>query len=138
MSSYVKLYLVVLAAFLAIDLLWLGYVARGFYRKHLGYVLAENPNWPAAFLFYLLFVLGVLVFVVVPALNSGPLRTMLPRAALFGLIAYATYDLTNLAFINNYSLTFAFVDMAWGTFLCAAISTIGLKASIPSPAQVKS
>jgi uncharacterized membrane protein len=91
---YTKLYFVTLLAFFAIDMVWLGLVARMFYRKYLGFIMSPNPNWLAAVIFYLLFVLGILVFVVLPGLQSGSLQTTLLRAALFGLITYSTYDLT--------------------------------------------
>jgi uncharacterized membrane protein len=91
MMRYFKLYLVSLAAFLAIDLLWLGVVTRTFYSQYLGYIMAPSPNWLAAIIFYLLFIVGILFFVVVPGLESGSLKTTLLRAALFGLITYATY-----------------------------------------------
>lgn len=125
---YIKLYFVTLAAFLAIDLVWLGLVARTFYRRYLDWLMAANPNWVAALVFYLLFVVGVLVFVVVPGVEDGSLRTTLLRAALFGLIAYATYDLTNLATVKDWPLAVTVVDMVWGTALSVAVGYIGFVA----------
>ena len=101
MAYYLKLYLATLIAFFAIDMVWLGLVARTFYRKYLGFLMAPNPNWLAAILFYLLFVVGVLVLAVLPGLEAGSLKTTLLRGALFGLVAYATYDLTNLATVKD-------------------------------------
>ena len=89
-----------LIAFFAIDMVWLGLVARGFYQKHLAFLLRANPNWTAAIVFYLLFVLGLLIFVVVPSLQAGSTRKVLILGALFGLITYAAYDLTNLAAVK--------------------------------------
>ena len=125
MAYYVKLYFAILIAFFIIDMLWLGLVARGFYRRQIGFLLAPNPNWPAAILFYLMFVGGVLFFVVVPGLESGSLQTTLVRAALFGLITYATYDLTNLATVKNWPILLTVVDMAWGVVLSVSVSAVG-------------
>ncbi len=128
MAYYLKLYFATLIAFFAIDLVWLGLVARTFYRKHLGFLMAPSPNWTAAIIFYLLFVVGILVFVVLPGLEANSLRTTLVRAALFGLITYATYDLTNLATIKDWPLLVTIVDLAWGTVLSVAVSLAGFMA----------
>ena len=122
---YIKLYFVTLAAFLAIDAVWLALVARTFYRRYLDWLMATHPNWLAALAFYLLFVVGVLVFVVVPGVEDGSLRTTLLKGALFGLIAYGTYDLTNQATVKNWPLTITVVDMVWGTALSVAVSYVG-------------
>ncbi len=124
-AYYLKLYLATLVAFFAIDMVWLGLVARTFYKKHLGFLMAPSPNWAAAILFYLLFVGGILVFVVVPGLESGTLVTTLVRGALFGLITYATYDLTNLATLKDWPLTLTIVDLIWGTVLSTTVSLAG-------------
>jgi uncharacterized membrane protein len=122
MAYYIKLYLATLVAFFAIDMLWLGLVARTFYRKHLGFLMSPSPNWIAALIFYLLFILGILVFVVLPGLEDNSLKVTLLRAALFGLISYATYDLTNLATVKDWPLIITVVDLAWGTFVSVAVS----------------
>ena len=124
MGYYLKLYFATLVAFFAIDLVWLGLVARTFYRKHLGFLMAPQVNWPAALIFYLLFVVGILVFAVLPGLEAGSLKTALLRAALFGLIAYATYDLTNLATLKDWPLIVTAVDLVWGTLLSVAVSCV--------------
>ena len=126
MVYYLKLYAAALIAFLAIDALWLGLVAPTFYQKYLGFLLAPNPNWLAALLFYLLFIVGILVFVVVPGLKDGALNKTLLRAALFGLITYATYDLTNLATIKDWPVLVTVVDMIWGTVLSTTVSLVSL------------
>ena len=125
MAYYLKLYLVTFIAFLAVDAVWLALVARTFYRKYLGFLMAPNPNWLAAILFYLLFVVGALVLAVLPGLETGSLKTTLLRGALFGLIAYATYDLTNLATVRDWPLIVTVVDMIWGTVLSTAVSYVG-------------
>lgn len=124
-AYYIKLYLATLVAFFAVDLAWLGLVARTFYRKYLGFLMAPKVNWPAALIFYLLFVVGILVFAVLPGLEAGSLKTTLLRAALFGLIAYATYDLTNLATLKDWPLTVTVVDLIWGTLVSVLVSLAG-------------
>ncbi len=124
MPYYVKLYFATLIAFFAIDFVWLGLVARTFYRNYLGFLLAPTTNWIAAVLFYLLFILGILVFVVGPGLQEKSLKATLLRAALFGLVTYATYDLTNLATVKNWPLLITVIDMAWGTVLSVLVSSI--------------
>ena len=122
---YLKLYLCTLVGFLALDAVWLGVVARGFYRRQLGSLLSDQPNWWAAVSFYLLFVAGLLVFAIVPGLQAGSLRKVLLLGAFFGLVTYATYDLTNMATVKNWPWLVTIVDMAWGTVLAAAVSGIG-------------
>ncbi|MBM3296631.1 MAG: DUF2177 family protein [Candidatus Aminicenantes bacterium] len=118
----VFLYLITLALFFLIDMVWLGLVARGFYRRHLGALLSPRVNWAAAALFYLLFIVGLIVFAVRPALAQGaPLRALL-LGALFGLICYATYDLTNLATLKDWPLVVTVVDLAWGAVLGGSVS----------------
>jgi uncharacterized membrane protein len=119
---YLKLYFATLVVFFAIDMLWLGLVARGFYQKQLGFLLAPATNWAAAIVFYLLFIAGILFFVVVPGLKEGSLNATLLRAALFGLITYATYDLTNLATLKDWPVVLTLVDITWGIFLSVVVS----------------
>ena len=128
MAYYLKLYLATLVAFFAIDIVWLTVVSRTFYRKHLGFLMAPNPNWLAAVIFYLLFIVGILVFAVLPGLEDNSLKTTLLRAALFGLITYATYDLTNLATLKDWPVLVTVVDMTWGTVLSVAVSYVGFLA----------
>ena len=122
---YIKLYLATLAAFFVIDMLWLGLVARTFYRQQIGYLLSPKTNWLAAILFYLLFIAGILVFAVLPGLEDNSLRNTLLRGALFGLLCYATYDLTNLATLKDWPLTVTVVDLAWGTLVSTLVSLAG-------------
>jgi uncharacterized membrane protein len=128
MAYYLKLYLAALVAFFAMDMIWLGLVARTFYQKHLGFLLGADPNWLAAVIFYLLFIVGILVFVVVPGLKESSLKTTLLRGALFGLITYATYDLTNLATVRDWPLLVTVVDLIWGTVLTMAVSLVAFTA----------
>ena len=128
MAYYIKLYFITLIAFFAIDMVWLGLVARTFYRNQLGYIMNPNINWAAAIIFYLLFIAGILVFVVLPGLEDNSLKTTILRAALFGLVSYATYDLTNLATLKDWPLTVTIVDLAWGIVLSIAVSCAGFLA----------
>jgi len=124
-AYYIKLYFATLIAFFVIDMLWLGLVARTFYRNYIGFLMAPSPNWLAAIIFYLLFVVGIVVFAVLPGLETGSVKTTLLRAALFGLIAYATYDLTNLATVKDWPLIVTIVDLIWGTVVSVAVSYAG-------------
>ncbi len=115
----IKLYLLALLIFFGIDALWLGLIAPGFYRSQIGHLMAETPNLYAAGIFYLLFV-GVLVyFVIEPALRIGNTRDVWVRGALFGMVTYATYDMTNLATLRDWPVLVTVVDLAWGTILTA-------------------
>ena len=127
MIYYLKLYFATLFAFFAIDMVWLGLIARTFYQQQIGFLLTPNTNWLPAIFFYVLFIVGILVFVVVPGLKDGSLATTLLRAALFGLITYATYDLTNLATIKNWPVLITIVDMLWGATLSVLVSLAGFK-----------
>lgn len=125
MGYYLKLYFATLAVFFAVDMVWLGLVARTFYKKHLGFLMAPEVNWWAALIFYVLFIVAVLVFVVVPGIRSGDLQGTLLKAAFFGLITYATYDLTNLATVKDWPVVITVVDMIWGTVLTTVVSAAG-------------
>jgi uncharacterized membrane protein len=125
MAHWMKMYVSALVGFLAIDMIWLGVVARGFYRRQLEFLLADHVNWWAAISFYLLFVAGVLVFAVGPGLQAGSLQKALLLGGLLGLVTYGTYDLTNLATVKSWPLIMTVVDMTWGTVLAAAVSCIG-------------
>jgi uncharacterized membrane protein len=105
-----------------IDGMWLGLVAKNFYSKYLGYIMAPNPNWTAAGVFYLLYMAGLVYLVILPAVTNGNWRDALIKGAVFGLVSYATYDLTNLATINKWPVIVTIVDMIWGTVLTGAIS----------------
>jgi uncharacterized membrane protein len=116
------LYLITLGVFFLIDMVWLGVVAKNFYRKHLGYLMGPTVVWPAAILFYLLFIAGLVVFAVRPGLAAGaPLKALL-LGAFLGLVAYATYDLTNLATVKDWPLLITVVDLVWGTALGGLVS----------------
>jgi uncharacterized membrane protein len=115
-------YLITVPIFFIIDLVWLGVVARGFYQKHLGYLMRPQVNWAAAILFYLLFIIGIVLFAVRPALElQSPVRALV-YGALFGFFAYATYDLTNLATVRDWPVIVTAIDLIWGTVLCGSVA----------------
>jgi len=123
MRRFITLWLVTVPVFLLIDLVWLGVVARDFYRSQLGSLMADPIVWWAAILFYLLFIGGIILFAVLPAIDAGSWTRALLLGAAFGFFAYITYDLTNLATIRGWPVTLAVVDIAWGTVLCATVAT---------------
>ena len=111
--------------FCGLDFLWLGFVAKGYYQSQIGTLLLEKPNLPVAALFYGLYIVGVLIFAVLPALDAGSWGKALLYGALFGFFAYATYDLTNLATLKGWSLRIALLDLAWGSVVTGASATAG-------------
>ncbi len=123
-SRILLTYAVSVPVFFAVDMIWLGVIARGFYRKALEPLLTPNINWTAAIVFYFLFLVGILVFALLPGLKKQSFVYTVSMAALFGFIAYATYDLTNLATLRDWPLLMSMVDMLWGAFLSA--STAGV------------
>ncbi len=125
MLKYLLLYLIILASFFVIDMIWLGLVARNFYRQQLGFIMVEKINWPAAMVFYLMFIAGLLYFVVHPALGQDSWFIAFLNGAFFGLICYATYDLSNLATLKNWPLKVTIADLIWGALLCGVLSMIG-------------
>lgn len=120
--DFVKVYLVAVIIFFGIDLIWLGLVAQRFYQNQIGFLLRSSVNWPAAIVFYLLYISGLVYFAIYPAVTGGSWQTALFTGAFFGFITYATYDLTNLATLKNWPLLVTIVDLAWGTFLGATVS----------------
>jgi uncharacterized membrane protein len=118
-------YLLTTLVFFAIDIIWLGAVAKGLYAKYLGGFLAPNVNWAAAIIFYLLFIIGIFIFAIVPAVEKGSLQAAIIYGGLFGFFTYATYDLTNLATLKDWPLPMVFIDITWGVVLTAAVSTAG-------------
>jgi len=121
---FIKLYFIALPVFFAIDMVWLGLVAKNFYSQQIGYLMKANVNWAAALLFYLLFIGGAVFFVVMPALRENSLWMAIWTGALFGLMTYATYDLTNLATIKDWPLLVTVVDLIWGMTLSASVSGV--------------
>ena len=121
---FLKLYAIALPVFFAIDMVWLGLIAKNFYRDQIGFLMKSEINWTAAVVFYLLFIVGLVVFVITPAIEKNSWMHALLFGALFGLITYATYDLSNLATLRDWPLLVTIVDLAWGATLAASVSTI--------------
>lgn len=121
---FIKLYLIALPIFLILDGIWLGLIAKTFYTKQIGSLFKTDINWTAALIFYLMFIAALILFVINPAIEKGSLTHALLFGALFGLITYATYDLTNLATLKDWPLTVTIVDLIWGSFVTAAVSSI--------------
>ncbi len=124
-AFYLKLYALTVPVFFIVDLIWLGVVAKGFYQKNLNYILSPQVNWAAAIIFYLIFIAGILIFAVVPAVVKDSLRHAVIWGALFGFFTYMTYELTNLALLKDWPLNIVFVDILWGVVLCTVVATVG-------------
>jgi uncharacterized membrane protein len=116
-----KLYLLTIPLFFAIDMLWLGFIAKSFYQTRLQHLLSPEVNWPAAFSFYFIYIAGILFFAVRPGLDAASLGKACLYGALFGFFTYATYDLTNLATLREWPMAVVVVDIAWGTLLCTLV-----------------
>ena len=129
LSFYIKLYISTVPIFFMVDILWLGVIARGFYRRHLGFILSPEVNWTAAVIFYLMYIAGILYFAVQPAIVTNSWRQAAILGALFGFFTYATYDLTNLATIKNWPMIIVIIDILWGVCLCTLVSTISFSIS---------
>jgi uncharacterized membrane protein len=121
---FIKLYAIALPVFFVIDMIWLGLVAKDFYRLQIGSLMKSNVNWTAAIIFYLIFITGLVVFVISPAVEKNSWIQALLFGALFGFVCYATYDLTNLAVTKDWPLLVTIVDLIWGAVLAASVSII--------------
>lgn len=128
MLTFVILHAVALAVFLAIDLLWLTWIGKGFYLAEIGSLIRPEPDLAAAALFYFLFIGGLTFFATLPALRGNSLALAFGYGALFGLMTYGTYDLTNLAVMKGFTTRIAVIDLAWGTALSACTAAIAFLA----------
>lgn len=115
--EFIRNYLVAFVVFFAIDIVWLGFIAKNIYDKHLGFIRADSINWPAAIIFYLLFIGGLIFFVINPALEKNSIAYAFVIGGFFGLLTYATYDMTNLATLKDWPVFITVVDLLWGTLL---------------------
>ena len=118
-------YLLTVIVFFAIDMVWLGLIAKDLYHKYLGSFLSDKVNWTAAIIFYLLFIVGIFIFVIYPSVEKKSLINAVILGALFGFFTYATYDLTNYATLKNFPLNIVIIDLAWGSFLTSLVSIAG-------------
>jgi uncharacterized membrane protein len=123
--KYLVAYGATLLVFVTVDLLWLGVIARGFYRAQLAGFIADKFNAWAASAFYLVYPLGIVLFVVNPTLSLGSWVDAALWGGLFGFFAYATYDLTNLATLRQWPVRLTLVDLLWGTALTALAAVCG-------------
>ena len=119
-----KCYAIALPVFVIVDLFWLGIVAKQFYAKQIGFLLRPDVNWAAAVCFYLIFVAGMVLFVIVPSLEKSSWAHALIFGGLFGLVTYSAYDLTNLATVKNWPVFLTLVDMIWGVVLGALVCVV--------------
>jgi uncharacterized membrane protein len=125
-----KLYPAMLAAFLALDVAWLGFVARGLYQRQMGHLMRPQANWGAAIPFYLIYVGAILVLCVLPAVEKGSLTRALWLGGVFGLAAYAAFDLTALAVLRDFPAGIVPVDLTWGVVLTASVSAVGYRVAV--------
>ena len=124
---YLKVYVISLLALLVVDAVWLRLMYPTFYRSRIGFLMAADLKLTAAFVFYLLFVAGLLVFVIIPGFSADALGATLARAALYGLVTYGTYDLTSLATFTGWPWGVTVVDMLWGASVSVLVSLVGLR-----------
>jgi uncharacterized membrane protein len=122
--NFILYYVIAFIVFLAIDALWLGLVAPKFYKAQIGHLMAEKANLIAALVFYLIFIAGLVYFVLLPAVSNDSWVTAFANGALFGFVTYATYDLTNYATLKNWPLTMVIVDLTWGLALSTSVSLV--------------
>jgi uncharacterized membrane protein len=128
LTQWIILWIAAAVLFLVIDMVWLLWLGRGFYVSEIGDLLRQPPNFGAAGAFYVLYVTGLMVMVVWPAVQGGSIGQAILYGAVLGLVAYGTYDLTNLSVMKGFTTRIALIDMAWGTILTGAVS--GITASI--------
>ena len=129
MIQFAVAYVGTALAMLVLDIIWLTQMVNRLYQPRIGELLAEKPSMPPAVVFYLLYVAGIVILAVMPALREGGWKRLLVHAPVFGLVAYATYDLTNQATMKTWSTTITLVDMAWGTFITTVAASAGYAAA---------
>jgi uncharacterized membrane protein len=124
LAYYLKVYLVAVPVFFLIDMVWLGVVAKNVYGKYMGHLLRPVPNWPAAIVFYLLFIVGLVIFAIHPALKQQSWQYALLWGAVFGFFTYMTFDMTNLAVLKDYPWQIVIIDVIWGVVLSSSVSVV--------------
>ena len=120
----VIIFFIAFVIFFIIDILWLGLFAKNMYQSQIGFILAKKLNWYAAFIFYILYIVFLMIFAIMPALQKSSFNDAMLYGALYGFITYATYDLTNLATLKNWPLKVTLIDISWGTLLGFSVSTL--------------
>lgn len=124
MGDYLIRFAVAFAVFIVVDLVWLGVIAKNLYQSQIGALMRDNPIWPGAIVFYVLFLIGLIYFALNPALEAGSIELALKNGALYGFFTYMTYELTNYAVLKDWPLGLVVPDIFWGTFLAATVSGV--------------
>ncbi|MBT2685074.1 DUF2177 family protein [Bacillus sp. ISL-37] len=119
-----RIYSVTFVVFLMLDSVWLGVISPALYKEQIGHLLAPEVNWTAAVMFYILFIAGLVFFAVNPSIQQNSWKAALRNGAFFGLVCYATYDLTNQATMRDWPLLITAIDLMWGTFICGISSLV--------------
>ncbi len=122
--NFLKMYLVAVPIFFLIDIVWLTVVAKDIYQKYMGHLMRPMPNWPVAIIFYLLFIVGLVIFAINPAIKNNSWSYALLYGALFGFFTYMTFDLTSLAVLKDWPWQIVIIDIIWGIFLSASVATV--------------
>jgi uncharacterized membrane protein len=120
----VKKFIVTIAVFFLVDIFWLAFVARKLYKEYLGFIMADKVNVMAALIFYIIFIVGLIVFVINPSLAKESIQSAILMGMFFGFVTYATYDLTNLATLKDWPVLITIIDICWGTILSGTVSAI--------------
>ncbi len=124
MGNWLVMFLITFGVFMVIDLIWLGLIAKNLYKQYLGHLMKKKVNWTAAIIFYCIFIVGLIFFVIDPALEKESMEEALLRGGALGLLCYATYDLTNLATLKEWPVAVTVIDLIWGTVLSGATAGI--------------
>lgn len=124
MLQLLKFSAIAFLVFLVLDAIWLGLIAKKMYKNKIGHLMAAKPNYIAALVFYVFYIIGLTFFVIQPAIASASITTAIFSGLMFGAITYATYDLTNLATLKNWPLSLTLIDIAWGALLCMSVSLV--------------
>ena len=127
MLGWLAIWAIAAVIMIAIDMVWLTWLGRGFYMQEIGGLLLDTPNLPAALAFYVLYSVGVVVIIIAPALETQSVMRALIYGVIFGLVAYGTYDLTNLAVMKGFTTKIALIDMAWGGLITGFTSAVTVK-----------
>lgn len=123
--KYIYLYIITFVIFLAIDFVWLNFIAKNIYSTKIGHLLAENPKLFPALIFYIIFVIGIIIFAILPGYGAQNIWKTAMLGALFGLLTYSTYDLTNLATLKDWPVSVTIIDLIWGTSISTGTSILG-------------
>lgn len=124
MMNFIKIYVIAVPIFFAMDLVWLGVISQDIYQKYMGHLMRSVPNWTVAVIFYLLFVVGLVIFAIYPAIKNNSWVYALVYGAMFGFFTYMTFDLTNLAVLKDWRWQIVIIDIIWGIVLSGSVSLL--------------